>query len=373
MYWRGLYFLLATMIFIDAYATENPYQPHLLDVEQNNVNYGYLLELGDDALLARIHLIRNARETIVIQTFIWAPDESGTFVFYELLEAARRGVKVRLLVDDLSIRAIPKYVAYLATLHPNLEIKQFNPVADNIEIGRVQTVGKVTTNFTGFNSRMHNKIVVVDGMYGITGGRNYANDYFDRGTGRSFLDRDVLVIGPAVEDMSVSFEEYWASNLVVYSTDMKDVRKQVDADAVEVPDIAKGYAIPEMLIDLSDCAATPECVDSRIVSRGIQLDHVQFVADHPGKHDDGDDYAETTESIIELTRNAKQSIIFQTPYLVAGGSANKFFKGIIKDNPEIEFVVSTNSLAAADHFYAYAFSYKNKKSTSANSGGRFMR
>lgn len=340
-------------------SADNPYQEHLDDVEKTQANYGYLLEHGDDALLARIHLIRNAQESIDIQTFIWKPDETGQFLFYELWQAALRGVKVRILIDDLSIRSIHNYVAYLTELNKNIEIKQYNPVADNINVGVVKTISTITTQFGMYNHRMHNKIVVVDGQYGITGGRNYQNDYFDRGVNRTFLDRDILVLGPVAGEMSNSFEEYWTNDLAVFSNEMKDVRKTIETDTVQTPDFAKGYEIPGMFSEQSKCASDRPCVDERITSMGTKLDQVEFVADHPGKHDDGDDLAETTESLVALISNAHHTMIFQTPYLVV--PKGKYFKKLRKENPEMDIIVSTNSLAAADHFYAYAFSYKNKK------------
>jgi putative cardiolipin synthase len=281
-----LSFLVTSTVFANE---ENPYQEHLVDIEKTQANYGYLLEHGDDALLARIHLIRNARESIDIQTFIWKPDETGQFLFYELLQAALRGVKVRILIDDLSIRAIHNYVAYLSELNENIAIKQYNPVADKINVGVVKTVGTITTQFGMYNHRMHNKIVVVDGQYGITGGRNYQNDYFDRGVNRTFLDRDILVIGSIAGDMSKSFEEYWTSDLAVFSNQMKDVRKTIETGTIKIPDIAHGYEIHSMFSELSKCASAAVCVNERITSKGTKLDQVEFVADHPGKYDDGDD------------------------------------------------------------------------------------
>ncbi|MBT7795880.1 MAG: phospholipase D family protein, partial [Gammaproteobacteria bacterium] len=350
----GLFFANAIFAYPD-----NPYHEHLVDVKTTQANYGYLLEHGDDALLARVHLIRNARETIDIQTFIWKPDETGMFLFYELWQAALRGVKVRLLIDDLSVRAIHDRVANLAKLSENIEIKQYNPVADSIKIGLVKTATTIATQFGKYNHRMHNKIVVVDGQYGITGGRNYQNDYFDRSANRTFLDRDILVIGSVAGDMSKSFEEYWTNELAVFSKDMKDVRKAIETGSIEIPDIAHGYQAPAMFSELSKCASQPACVNERISSKGIRLDQIEFVADHPGKHEDGDDLAETTESLLELISNTHDKIIFQTPYLVV--HKKKIFNDLRKENPEMDIIVSTNSLGAADHFYAYAFSYKNKK------------
>lgn len=346
---------LGTSIF-----AASPYDDHLADALENDHNYAYLLELGDDALLARTHLIRNAKKSIDIQTFIWAPDDTGQFVMYELWRAAQRGVKIRLLIDDLSLRAMHQVVVYLVELHPNIALKQYNPIADDIDIGLIQTAGKVTTSFGKFNHRMHNKIVVVDKQFGITGGRNYQNDYFDRGVGRTFLDRDVLIVGPVVEAMAASFEEYWVSDLSVFSKEMNDVKAELEAEYFESRDFSQ-YTIPDLFNELSSCADSSVCVDERIVARGLKVEEIEFVADHPGKHEDGDDLAETTESLVKLIVNAKKHMLFQTPYLVAGTRGNSFFKDIRVANPELGIIVSTNSLGAADHFYAYAFSYKNKK------------
>ncbi len=333
------------------------FEEHRAYAFANDTNYAYLLELGDDTLLARINLIREARQTIEIQTFIWAADETGTFLFWELYKAAGRGVRVRLLIDDLSLRGHARIVPILAVLHDNIEIRHYNPLHEDIDIGALKTIGRFTFQFGKANHRMHNKVVIVDGHYGITGGRNYQNDYYDRGTNRTFKDRDILVIGPVVTDMRVSFEEYWANERSVRSKDMRDVRAAIEA--VQVERFDGDYTLPEIFHELDRCVEDDACMTQRIVSRGEVIDEMIFVADHPGKHEYGDDYAETTESMIKLMQEAEHRIVMQTPYLVAGDT--KFFKGLMKQNEDLEFVVSTNSLAAADHFYAYAYSYKNKK------------
>lgn len=324
----------------------------------------YLLETGDDALLARIHLIQSAQSTIDIQTFIWTNDDSGRFVFYELLQAAQRGVKIRLLVDDLSMRSSAKYVAYLATAHPNIQIKQYNPLSNNIDTSLLAALGSVTLKFGQTNQRMHNKTVIVDEKYGITGGRNYADDYFDRGVGRSFKDRDLLIIGAVVGSMEDSFQTYWDFELSVSSRDMKDVQARMKAGDYIPADIMN-YSVPPTFKTLLHCAEQLPCMQDRIFENGFDLSDVSFVADAPGKfaqvQESDSKYANTTKSLIELMQGAKRSIVMQTPYLVLGKKGKKLLKKIRKNNPELEIIVSTNSLAAADHFYAYAFAYKNKK------------
>ncbi len=219
----------------------------------------------------------------------------------------------------------------------------------------------MTVHFGIVNHRMHNKIVVVDDTYGITGGRNYQDDYFDRGVDRSFKDRDILVLGSVAKDMRRSFDEYWSSELAVFSRDMKDVREDIEEEEIFVPPEVENYQVPAVFDELSDCAGEITCVQQRIVNPGLRLEEIVFVADHPGKHEDGDDLAETTESLVKLMQTAESRIVMQTPYLVAGVSGNRFFQNLLKDNEGMEVLVSTNSLGAADHFYAYAFSYKNKK------------
>lgn len=354
---RWLILCAQALWMISASAQSSVFQNHFDEAQAENLNYAYLLELGDDALLARVNLIRGARESIEIQTFIWAADETGGFMFVELFNAAERGVKVRLLIDDFSLRGNAAIVPYLAVLHENIEIKHYNPLADSIDINVLQTIGQFAVNFGKANHRMHNKVVVVDGRYGITGGRNYENDYFDRGSDRTFKDRDILVVGPIVNDMLASFEEYWADDQSVHSRDLKDVRKAIEQGDFVTP--MGDYELPAMFKALDVCASDAACVTERIVSRGIKIDEMVFVADHPGKHEDGDDLAETTESMVTLMQRAKKRIVMQTPYLVVGSGS--FFKDLIRDNEDLEFIVSTNSLGAADHFYAYAFSYKNKK------------
>jgi putative cardiolipin synthase len=323
----------------------------------------YILETGDDALLARIHLIQNAQSTIDIQTFIWSNDDSGRFVFYELLRAAQRGVKIRLLVDDMSMRSVAEYVAYLATAHPNIQIKQYNPLSENIDAGLLATLGSYTLKFGQTNQRMHNKTVIVDEKYGITGGRNYADDYFDRGIDRSFKDRDILIVGAVVGSMVDSFQAYWDFELSVSSRDMKDVQISLEAGDYTPADVMN-YSVPSTFKALLRCAEQFSCMQVRILEGGFDISDVSFVADVPGKfaqEGSGSGYANTTKSLIDLMQGAERAIVMQTPYLVVGKKGKKLMERVRENSPELEIIVSTNSLGAADHFYAYAFAYKNKK------------
>ncbi|HIG44010.1 MAG: phospholipase D family protein [bacterium] len=341
--------------------TTSPFSKHLKDSIEQRVHYAYLLETGDDALLARIFLIRNARVSIDIQTFIWSEDECGSFIFHELFLAASRGVTVRLLFDDLTLRSKPDYVAYLATLHPNLLLKQYNPLSKNLRTSMIELIAGLGFNFRQSNQRMHNKIIVVDGQFGITGGRNCGNDYFDRDSERTFKDRDVLILGPAVSDMQRSFESYWDFELTFPSKEMHDLQHSIRANNYPRLDLEDGYVIPSMFKDLTRLTQDHDAFRSRIVDYGFRLDQVQFVADQPGKVASLEDSANTTRVLTDLIRSANESIVIQSPYLVLSKEGQRLFKDVGEKKPTLITMISTNSLAAADHYYAYAFSYKNKK------------
>ncbi len=106
-----------------------------------------ILDLGDDALLSRIHLIRQAKKAIYIQTFIWKGDESCRFLAYELIQAAKRGVKVKVLVDYIVVPKDPAQIAFMSTVHPNLEIKLYNPFANKIRPSKLTFLKKVGFEF----------------------------------------------------------------------------------------------------------------------------------------------------------------------------------------------------------------------------------
>ena len=126
-----------------------------------------------------------------------------------LLAAAERGVKVRVLVDDLLIDAEDMTLVLLAA-HPNVQIRIYNP---NFRVGTsfFRRIANAILDFRGMNQRMHDKTAIFDGMAGITGGRNMADEYFDFDHEYNFRDRDVLLLGPAVQDMRQNFEDFWES------------------------------------------------------------------------------------------------------------------------------------------------------------------
>ncbi len=163
------------------------------------------LERGTDAFAARIMLIRSATRTIDAQYYIWQDDLTGLRLLSELEEAAKRGVRVRLLVDDNGTPDLDQELAALDALS-TAEVRLFNPFTL-----RDHRIFNYTFDFFRLNRRMHNKSLTVDGVATIVGGRNIGDVYFETGNGHTYLDLDVLAVGPAAMDVSRDFERYWFS------------------------------------------------------------------------------------------------------------------------------------------------------------------
>jgi putative cardiolipin synthase len=171
----------------------------------------YVLDTGEEALPARAWLADHAQKTIEVQYFIWSTDNIGILASEALLRAADRGVKVRVIVDDLLVDAPDKSLLALAK-HPNIEIRIYNP-QHSVGTPFHKRLVNIAVNFRGINQRMHDKAFMVDGKLAITGGRNMAAEYFDYNTEYNFRDRDALLLGSVVEDMRTSFNKFWASPL----------------------------------------------------------------------------------------------------------------------------------------------------------------
>ena len=152
---------------------------------------------------ARLALADAAQRSLDVQYFIWNKDMAGKVLLERLFRAADRGVRVRLLLDDLG--TMPSDAILLAIdSHPNIEVRMFNPVA----LRSPRLLGMVA-DFGRINKRMHNKSFTADGQVSIVGGRNIGDEYFDAHAEMNFADLDVAVIGPVVKEVSDQFDLYW--------------------------------------------------------------------------------------------------------------------------------------------------------------------
>lgn len=316
----------------------------------------YTLEEGDGSMVARAWLSDAAERTIDVQYFIFTADNVGLIAVDYLLRAAERGVRVRLLVDDFMVEADAEALLALDA-HPNLDIRLYNPTT-NIGKNLPRKLFNLSTDFRGFNQRMHNKTFIVDGQVVITGGRNIADEYFDYDHQYNFRDRDVLLLGGASADVQASFDLFWNDALSV------PVATLVRSDAAP-SDTATTYRY------LHDYACDPanfwpqvrERIQSvpvafeRIRESGalVWSDSVTFVTDAPGKNA-GDaglgGGGASTDELLRLIRGARHSVTIQSPYLVTTQLSQDLFRDVIGRGVRVRIL--TNSLGATDNLEAFS-------------------
>ncbi len=325
-------------------------------------HYARILDGGPDALLARIHLIRSARRSIDLQTYIFDEDDSAQLVLDELQAAAFRGVKVRLLMDQLSALKKVETLAALAAMHANFELRVYNPVLDRARLSTPMYAVAAACCWGKLNRRMHNKLLLVDDMLGITGGRNYQDDYYDWDAAYNFRDRDLLIAGPVARDMAAHFDAFWQSPLSVPAERLGDVARFLQAKGVPPPP-HQPYRKPERVQALLAQVADEALVRARFVEPALAVTGVQYIGDLPDKHvgDTASESMQASQTLQRLIAGAKAEVLLQTPYLVLSKPAQRLFRGLHRQPEPPRVRISTNSLASTDAFIAYAVSYKYKR------------
>src|SRR3954447_23764325 len=161
------------------------------------------LPIGEGALAARLALADAAQRSLDVQYYIWNKDMAGKVMLEHIFRAADRGVRVRLLLDDLGTMPGDRELLAIDS-HPNIEVRMFNPVA----LRSPRLLGMLA-DFGRINKRMHNKSFTADGQVSIVGGRNIGDEYFEANAKANFADLDVAVIGPVVKQVSNEFDLYW--------------------------------------------------------------------------------------------------------------------------------------------------------------------
>ena len=322
----------------------------------------YVLEDGGNAMVTRAWLCENAEKTIDIQYFIFAADNVGLIACDYLVRAADRGVKVRLLIDDLLVDASPHDILTLDS-HENISIKIYNP---GVNLGK-NLYGKLTkfaTNFRNANQRMHNKTFTVDGKVTITGGRNIADEYFDYDHEFNFRDRDVLLMGKTVSNVKRSYEDFWNSPLSVPVSELVE-DTSVDAKAKGRFERLHQYACnpdnfwPQVRERIKKL---PEIFKSIVQTQKlVWLDSIEFVADIPGKNTTSSMYGggNTTDILAGLVKSAKQTIDIQSPYLIPTAEGIALFREATLRGVKIRIL--TNSLASNDNLASFGGYQKMRK------------
>ncbi len=326
------------------------------------VHKALLLDYGQDALLARLSLIRSATRQIDVQTYIFDEDDAGHLMLDELLAAARRGVRVRVLIDQLAALRHVDTLAALSGAHTGFELRLYNPVLGRARINYAQYVLAGACCWRRLNQRMHSKLLLVDDSVGISGGRNYQDDYYDWSDSFNFRDRDVLVAGPVTGEMAENFETFWNARRTRRIATLVDVGRQLLRSGV--PALPQHpYVLPDRVARMSRDADDATLVRERLAANALTVSKVSFIADLPQKHrrSNADKVAPASAGLYGLLQSAKSEILLQTPYLVLSPPAQDLFRELHDRADAPRVIVSTNSLAATDAFITYALSYKYKR------------
>ena len=336
-----------------------------------------LLGSAELAFTSRMSLIKAAEKTLDLQYYAVHADDTTDRMFDALREAAARGVRVRILLDDFNTAGKDAQVLKLA-FEKNIEMRLFNPLPSN----RASALWRIVSSLSDaarLQRRMHNKIFVADNAVAITGGRNLGDTYFGQSDGVNFVDIDVLASGRIARDLSRSFDGYW-NNPLAYPVQSLMTAKEVEAlkpkpkapasSSGEVsPPVAAPVALPTEIANktsVTRVAVNPEGLTTTIAALpdtiNLQLLTWTWAAstllvDKPSKIAEDADTTEASndtavDGLLSLMTRAKTDLLVVSPYFVPGPEMMRQFEAIRKRGVRVR--VLTNSLASNDAVAAHA-------------------
>jgi cardiolipin synthase C len=326
----------------------------------------FLLDTVDNALSSRLALADSAQRSLDLQYYAIHADASTEVILQRLREAARRGVRVRILIDDFNSVGEDAQVLRLA-FEPNVEMRLFNPLPGS----RNSMIGRVVTSLSDvgrMQKRMHNKLFIADNAWGITGGRNLGDRYFGGGDKQNFVDLDVLAAGRIVQDMSASFDRFWNDELaypvqtLLDPQDLESLRKPqapaVAASSPQAPAPALPVTVSPTVLPSVTLTAAVQANRPSLDLRAIPLTWAPatLLVDKPGKVGPGDDEVNAGETVIDgllnLMQQAQGDVLIISPYFVPGARMMAVYEQLRKRGVRIR--VLTNSLASNDAPAAHA-------------------
>ena len=301
----------------------------------NNLSGFRLLSSGEAALASLITLADHAERTLDIQYYIIHEDESTQTFLHHVRLAADRGVRVRVLVDDLNTAGEDRRFMHLSS-HANVEVRVFNPFT----AGRFSTWTRLiasATDIRRINHRMHNKLFVADDALAITGGRNIGDQYFTLDPRSNFVDLDVVAAGAIVPQLSASFDQFWNSK---YAIPIATVASSVDAESNSPP--------PPIEAQLS---ASDKWLEQELDTKKLQLiwAPATVLADRPAKiasENSPDEELTIANDITALMGTAKQDLSIISPYFIPGKEGVALIAKLVASGVKVRIL--TNSLASTD-------------------------
>ena len=312
-----------------------------------------LLSRNYDALNWRLALADHATTSIDAQYFIWQSDETGALLFNRLLRAADRGVRVRLLVDDIALAAKDRDIAAISS-HPNFEIKIFNPWY--VRESTLGGMGEFILYFKELNRRMHNKLFVVDGCMAISGGRNIGNEYFGLGEKYSFRDLDVLVAGAVVAELSDAFDEYWNTEAAYPGASMANIESTDGSQSKRNEHSRNLMAAREVLSSYPLQPKNWEAEFKKLPTL-MKTGKAHFIQDEP-MFFDGEQHR-LADMLLFLAEPSHKELLIFTPYLIP---VRNFLDDLARLSAEgVKVSILTGSMGSNNHTVAHSHYKKYRR------------
>jgi len=299
-----------------------------------------------DAFATRILLAMAAARTLDVQYYIWHGDEVGYLLFEALWRAAERGVRVRLLLDDMTTGGLDPVIAALDA-HPSIEVRLYNPF-----VQRDARALAFVSDFRRVNRRMHNKSFTADNQASVVGGRNIGNEYFAAGTGVVFADLDVVAVGDAVRQVSAEFDLYWNSPSAYPAAGF--VGTAQDGAALLASRFSATRADPDSVAYIEAVRRT-RLVD-QLLDGGLPFEWTtaKLVRDDPAKT-----LAESTRpgdllfpELVRLIGQPAKYLDLVSPYFVPGEEGTAALVALARSGVSIRIL--TNSLSSSDETVVHA-------------------
>ena len=311
-----------------------------------------LIRDGRPAFTARVALTELAEKSLDVQYYIWEADSTGWILADRLMQAADRGVRVRLLVDDINLAGRDAKVAAMDA-HPNIEIRVFNPFAN-----RDARMFDFAFDLSRVNHRMHNKVMVADNAVAIVGGRNIGNHYFGVATDANFRDLDIAAAGPVVREVSHVFDYFWNGDWAVPIAALVD-RPYTGADLRESRNTLREWIAENPY---------PYPLDQDVAALQSELGSIRdkliwgpgkIVWDDPAAIEQGIQPGSMIQAFYRKVPTLQKELLIESAYFVTRDKAIEKVKQLTDRGVHIR--VLTNSLASNDVVAAHAGHAKRRK------------